>query len=68
VLTLLVEVLYSLQAQVSAPGGQNHHILITSQFQAELTYCLQSQPWKKIIEFFEMEIFVVVDIFMVFVV
>jgi hypothetical protein len=30
--TLLVEVLYSLQAQVSAPGGQNHHILLSSQF------------------------------------
>ncbi len=27
-----VEVLYSLQAQVTAPGGQNHHILLTSQF------------------------------------
>jgi hypothetical protein len=30
--TLLVEVLYSLQAKVTVPGGQNHHTLITSQF------------------------------------
>jgi hypothetical protein len=30
--TLLAEILYSLQAQVTAPGGQNHQILLTSQF------------------------------------